>query len=750
MVDTSGPGRGRAATRAGLATRLDGARAAFGVRAAVFLVGAGILVSGHVHQDGGRLASAVLVSAALFNAGFWVGGYRRPSAVYALTFGDLLVSAAVAAADRQLGGPAAIYAAAALCQSATFVGRRALYRLCAVSWAIVAGCTVWIGWRSAWPSAAGVGMVTLTTVPLVYSVVQFNRAERSRMHHLLDGVEAVVWELDRTTHVFTYVSGYAERFGLDAEAWMRRPDAWIEHVHPDDRPQVGPQALVERAERGLSIEIRAGQAPVYDRVYRINTSLVGLGHPSERTVRGVMVDISDLRKSESLIRHQARHDALTGLANRAAVVSSLAQELAQRQPRLALLLLDLDRFKEVNDALGHHRGDILLQEVAKRLSSCLPPDCFVARLGGDEFAVVVPLGRHDQTHGEHCAAAIVDALCEPVVSDGLTMQIGVSIGIAFAPDHGTDQDQLFRRADMTMYVAKRSGGGWAVWRPEYEDESARSFRLATALRTAIEDGAITVEYQPRVSVATNRVLGFEALARWNDPVLGYVPPNEFVAAAQVAGLGLRLVSSIVRTGIADLARLRRLDPTLVLAINVTTTDLVMQGFEAMLFEELDEAGVPHESLVLELSEGEAIQNAKLLHQVLTGLQERGVRLSIDDFGQGYSSMDRLRSLPLHEIKIDQAFVARMRIDPTDRAIVESIVQLSHHLALEVVAEGVEDADVLAELRRLGCDAYQGRLFKGAVTIAEAESLLRWQQPDPGMRSLEGPARDLPRLAGPRP
>ncbi|MCB0999148.1 MAG: EAL domain-containing protein, partial [Acidimicrobiales bacterium] len=378
-----------------------------------------------------------------------------------------------------------------------------------------------------------------------------------------------------------------------------------------------------------------------------------------------------LRLQAAMNAHQATHDLLTDLPNRRELVARLQDMLDRRygDKYVALALLDLDRFKEVNDALGHHRGDYLLQQVAKRLTTCLPSHCFVGRLGGDEFAVVVPLHGRDDSHAQECAEAIVRALCEPVLSDGLTMQIGVSIGIAVAPHHGDEQDQLFRRADMTMYVAKRAGGGWAMWRPEFEEESARSFHLATALRSAIEHGAISMSYQPRVSVKSGRVLGFEALARWTDPVLGPVPPNEFVAAAQVAGVSLPLVSHIVRTSLSDFVALRRADPSLVMAVNVTTTDLVMQGFEEMLFSTLDAAGLPHGALILELSEGEAIQNAKLLHQVLQRLGDRGVKLAIDDFGQGYSSMDRLRSLPLNEIKIDKGFVAKMQADPTDRAIV---------------------------------------------------------------------------------
>ncbi len=711
----------------------------FGVRAAVLLGVAAFLAADTIDQPGQRLASGVVVIAAVLSGVMWSGGLRRPGAVYVIPIVDVLVAAGVAAVDRSLWIPAIVYAGAALCQGAVYVGRHALLRLVMLGAAAFSAVGVQIGWRETLPGLVGLALVVTVLVPLIYAVVQRNRGERRRLERLLDGVEAVVWELDRTTQRFTYVSGHAHQFGLASTSWVDYPGAWLEFVHPDDRHQVSVQSLIERAERNLSIEIRAGLPPGYERVYRINTTLVGSGHPSERSVRGVMVDISDLRKSESLIRHQARHDALTGLANRAAVVTQVAHELARREPRVALLMLDLDRFKEVNDALGHHRGDYLLQEVAKRLTACLPDDAFVGRLGGDEFAVVVPLGERGAEHGERCAAWIVDALCVPVVSDGLTMQIGVSIGIAFAPEHGDEQDQLFRRADMTMYVAKRGGGGWAVWRPEYEVESARSFHVATALRAAIDDGAITVEYQPRVSVATNRVLGFEALARWHDPVLGSVPPGEFVAAAQVAGLSLRLVSTVMRIAIRDHTRLRAADPSLSVAVNVTTTDLVMQGFEEMLFDELDRAGLPHGSLVLELSEGEAIQNAKLLHQVLTRLGERGVRLSIDDFGQGYSSMDRLRSLPINEIKIDRAFVARLRQDPTDRAIVDSIVQLGHNLALDVVAEGVEDLETLEALRSLRCDAYQGRVFRDAVPVEAAESLVRWQQPDPGMRSFERPA-----------
>ncbi len=749
MADTSIARRGRAFERSGFAAGLDGARAVLGARAGLWLVVAGIFASGVLGVSDHQVTSAVLVAAASISALLWLLQRRVRAVSYFAATLDVAVGLGCVAIDQTLWTPALIVAAAGLCEAAVLFGRRGLVRLGVVALGGFTALGIQAdGWRSALPGLVGLGLVAGLAVPLLYRVVQRNRHERFRLDQLLDGVEAVVWELDRSTRRFTYVSGFAHQFGIDARRWIDDPEAWLAVVHPDDRHLVGVSSLLDYAEHGQPIEIRAGGGPEYAKVFRINSSVVALGHPSERRIRGVVMDISDLRKHERQIRHQARHDALTGLANRAAVVSQLEQELAEREPRVALLLLDLDRFKEVNDALGHHRGDTLLREVAVRLTASIPPGAFVGRLGGDEFAVVVPLVGRPDTFAAEVADRVVAALVVPVISEGLTMQIGVSIGIAVAPFHGTTQDQLFRRADMTMYVAKRGGGGWALWQPEFEAETARSFHLATALRQAIEDGAIGVEFQPRVSMRTNRVLGFEALGRWHDPRLGSVPPTEFVAAAQVAGVGLRLVTSIVRSAVGNFAELRLVDPALLLAVNVTTTDLVMQGFEEMLVATLDAFHHPYESLILELSEGEAIQNAKLLAQVLGRLSERGIRLSIDDFGQGYSSMDRLRSLPLNEIKIDHAFVSRMRQDPTDRAIVASIIQLGHSLALDVVAEGVEEPAIRADLAELGCDAYQGTLFRSAMPLAEARSLVRWQQPDPRVRPLEGPSSNLSGLAAP--
>ncbi len=745
-------GQGRAGRLVGLSTPLRDARGVLAVRAGLWLVAAGILATGVLPlAEHGRLASAGLVVLAGISGAAWLLHQRLGSIARLTATVDVVAPLGLAVLDRQLWAPAALYAAAGLCEASLLVGRRGVVRLAvvAVGGFAISGVLA-EGWRDAAVVVVGLVLVATTVVPLLYRTVQHNRRERVRLHNLLDGVEAIVWELDRASGQFTYVSGYALNYGVDAQRWLTDPQAWVAQVHPDDRHLVGVPSLIDRAEHGFSIEVRAGGAPDYPRVYRVNTSVVDLGHPSERRIRGVVVDISDLRRSEGLIRHQARHDALTNLANRGAIVTQLAQELAVRQPRVALLLLDLDRFKEVNDALGHHRGDILLQEVAARLRATIPPDACVGRLGGDEFAVVVPLGDRPDDYAEECAEAIVDALGMPVISDGLTMQIGVSIGIAVAPTHGEDQDLLFRRADMTMYVAKRGGGGWQRWAPEFEAETARSFHLAGALREALDAGEVGVVYQPRVSIRSGQVLGFEALARWTDPALGEVGPAEFVAAAQVAGVGMRLVSAIVRTAVADLTRLRALDPRLTMAINVTTTDLVMHGFEEMLDATIDAFGIPAESLILELSEPEALQNAKLLSQVLGRLARRGIRLSIDDFGQGYASMDRLRSLPLNEIKIDDAFVSRMRSDPTDRAIVASIIQLGQNLALEVVAEGVEDRITLDVLRDLGCGAFQGRVFAAPMPIGDALSALHRQQSDVPRHPLERRGGDFSGLAAPHP
>ncbi|MEZ5216881.1 MAG: GGDEF domain-containing protein [Ilumatobacteraceae bacterium] len=488
MAEDGGEARnGRALRRQGVASRLTGARSMMGLRALVLLLGSGTLSALSHGDQPMRIGAGILGVLCVVSTALWARWYAERSAPYVLVAADVIGAGALGIVEPRLWAPAVAIIAAALVQGAVYLPRVQLLRVCVGAGIVATAVTALGGWQELLPGAAGLVAAGSIGAATVYGVVQHNRAERIRMHTLLDGVEAVVWELDRHTQQFTYVSGWAEQFGLTPERWLEYPNAWLEFVHPDDRPKVNPQALIDCADRGFSLEIRAGKPPQYDRVFRVSPTLVGLGHPSERAVRGVMVDISDLRKSESLIRHQARHDALTNLANRAAVVGQLSQELATRTPRVALLLLDLDRFKEVNDALGHHRGDYLLQQVAKRLTTCLPSHCFVGRLGATAPVVVVLLHGDDPTPRNAPRRSSGRALRAGAQRWAWPMQIGVSIGIVVAPHHGDEQDQLFRRADMTSCTSLSvPAAGWAMWWPEFEEESARcsTSRLPCARRSS--------------------------------------------------------------------------------------------------------------------------------------------------------------------------------------------------------------------------------------------------------------------------
>jgi diguanylate cyclase (GGDEF)-like protein len=551
--------------------------------------------------------------------------------------------------------------------------------------------------------------------------------EVRRRDELLDRSEAVLWEMDRRTGEFTYVSGYASKFGLSVEEWLADPEAWLVLVEESRRPHVSSQALLEAAERGISIEVQA-VPPDYARVLRITPALVTENKVRQPRIRGVIVDITERQRTELMIRHQARHDALTGLPNRAVLRDRLDEALAQREPDVAVLGLDLDRFKEVNDALGHDRGDELLQHVGTRLTAVVGNQGTVARTGGDEFVIIVN-GPGARTNAQKLAAAMHDQLTTPFVIAGLNLQIGGSFGLASSPEDGREAATLLRRADVSMYAAKRSGGGVALYDPAFEREAQLAALRAAKFPTALERGAVHVHMQPRVDVSTGRVVGCEVFARWNDSELGEVAAQDIVNTAEVGGLGQQLFLSILRQGLSAVGRMRRLGYDIELAVNVTTSGLIASGLTQLVSTEIDLAGVPADVLTFEIQEEDLMRNARMLSDVIRDLDSRGIKVAIDAFGAGTISLAWLRELPLHTLKLDRSILDRADRSTTDRAIASSLIGLAQQLGLRVVAQGVERAETLQVARDLGCNSYQGNLFAPALAPQELEVLLRWQQAD---------------------
>ncbi|WP_078591446.1 putative bifunctional diguanylate cyclase/phosphodiesterase [Streptomyces megasporus] len=439
-------------------------------------------------------------------------------------------------------------------------------------------------------------------------------------------------------------------------------------------------------------------------------------------------------------------DPLTGLANRQWLLErtwSALDEADRLGARSALVLIDLDRFRSVNDTLGHLAGDRLLLQIADRLRTALPHGAEVARLGGDEFAVLLPLA-DSPTSAQRVARALVSALGSPLDLDGLTLELEASAGVAVFPDHAGEAEGLLRRADVAMYQAKRDRSGVEVYEATRDGNTPDRLGLLGDLRRALDAGEVELHYQPKVAF-DGSVSGLEALVRWVHPERGRVSPDEFIAIAETSGLMPRLTDYVLETALAQVAHWRSQGLTVPVAVNVSPRDVHSPGFAGSVAARLARHGVPAAALQLEITEHVLLEDPQQAADTLAALTGHGVRMSLDDFGTGYSSLVHLRRLPVSELKIDRSFVARLAVDAEDAEIVRCTVDLAHSLGLLVVAEGVEDDETWERLRDLGCDAVQGWLVSAAMPPAEATSWLRARDGVPPAAEKTTPA--LPRRCG---
>ena len=410
---------------------------------------------------------------------------------------------------------------------------------------------------------------------------------------------------------------------------------------------------------------------------------------------------------------QALTDALTGLANRKRLGERT--EAAVQEGHVALVLLDLDRFKEVNDTLGHHVGDQLLGVVAQRLSSSLRPGDTVARLGGDEFALLLPGA--DAASAARAAGRARAALAEPFVLGGLLIDVSASAGIAVSPGHGTVVDELLQRADVAMYLSKESGE-IELYDPARDRNSTTRLALLGELRRALDGDELELHYQPKADLATGDVVGVEALVRWRHPERGLIPPDDFIPLAERSGLIGLITAWVLDAGLRQTALWRARGWDLSLAVNITVKDLCGDQLVDLVAEGLARYGVPASALMLEVTEGSLFADSARARQALRRLEALGVTLSLDDFGTGWSSLVQLRQLPVSEIKVDRSFVSRMDSDPRDLAIVSSVIDLGRGLGMRVVAEGVEDDATWQRLSAMGCDRAQGWWLSKALPADE--------------------------------
>jgi len=426
--------------------------------------------------------------------------------------------------------------------------------------------------------------------------------------------------------------------------------------------------------------------------------------------------VGELLKSQQRaeeLRRRATTDELTGLANREHFSSVVEKKIAAAKAAgtsFAVMLLDLDRFKEINDTLGHHYGDVLLRDLGPRLAESVGPNGLVARLGGDEFAVLPDLESDKQEALEEAAANLLECVQEPIAVDELTLGIGASIGISRFPLDGDDVHDMLRRADVAMYSAKENHSSYKVYETALDRYSLRRFTVLNDFRKALESEQFVIHYQPVVAINGEEVRGAEALVRWEHPELGMVPPNDFIPIAEQSGLIGSLTHYVLERAVAECKRWRNDGRPLSVSVNLSVRDLLDLDLPGDVASILTGHDLDPGALHLEITESMIMSDPDRALDTVTRLRELGVCISVDDFGTGYSSLSNLKRLPINELKIDRSFISSLPHDESDLIIVGSTINLGHDLRLNVVAEGVEDEITLKRLEKLGCDLAQGYYF----------------------------------------
>jgi len=540
------------------------------------------------------------------------------------------------------------------------------------------------------------------------------RRERDLYHALADlSLEFATFQ--RLEGGFEYVSPAVQSLtGYTQDDFYRRPELLERIIHPDDlvRWQQHQRHVVATG-RPSSLELRLltrdGQVRWIEHTAEVvrdrDGRVVGL--------RSVNVDITKRKRSELHIHHLAHYDALTRLPNRGYLVRQMdghIAEAARARRRFAVLLIDLDRFKHINDAFGHGFGDRLLEQVARRIEQAVGEESVVSRFGGDEFLVVTPLiGAGPEARPY--AKAILAALERPFVVDSHELHVAASVGISLFPEDGHTPDELIRRADAAMYAAKREGHeSLHFYVPHHAEKASDFLAMENQLRRAIDQRQFLFYYQPQIRLATGEVCGCEALVRWQGVAGEVVEAGRFINVAEETDLIVPIGNQVVAEALNQLAVWHEQGRRLKMAINVSARQLRDPHCCDKMLERLGHAGVPLSALELEVTETGLLTDLEANRRTLERLYQRGVSIAIDDFGTGYSSLAYLRHLPVNTLKIDRAFVEQLSEDPADQAIVQAIIAMAHSLGVEVVAEGVDTDERAALLTRLGCDIGQGFLF----------------------------------------
>ena len=481
-------------------------------------------------------------------------------------------------------------------------------------------------------------------------------------------------------------------------------------------PLIGP--------RGTTGVLRVGFHGPVKLSKREHQLLTTFAHTVSATVQNARL-YAEMRDQAKDNAHAAEHDSLTGLANRSLLQRRTNTALAKAAANgelCALLLVDLDHFKEINDTLGHTAGDALLTEIGTRLSAAVSLEDTVARLGGDEFAVLLP-GIRSAGDADRVAERLLRVLAEPIDVDGLRLSIEGSMGVACYPLDGGTFEELFQRADVAMYQAKTARGSYSHYRSDLDDSSIQRLSLIADLREAIEGDQLVLHYQPQLDVLTGRAVGAEALVRWAHPTRGLLRPDEFVPLVEYSGLVRSFTNCIVDKAVAECSLWQQLGCDLTIAVNLSARNLLDRRLPLDIASALRRHGLPADRLVLEITETTILHELEVVEEVLGQLRRMGVILSVDDFGTGYSSLAFLQRVAVHELKIDRSFISNMTSNDNDEAIARATVQLAQSLGLRTVAEGVDCTATLDRVVALGCDTAQGYHFSQPVCGEEVRALL---------------------------
>ncbi len=573
-------------------------------------------------------------------------------------------------------------------------------------------------------------------------------ANEERFKDIAEIASDWVWETDQALH-FAYISEKIENsIGIAARDHLSKPLSSLFLERPDDqgRTRLGESTASRQPFRDITVQVVTNDRKD-ERVIRLSGKPFFSNKGRFLGYRGVGTDISLAMRREERIRYLAEHDQLTGLPNRAVFQDHLRMILhgaREEDRRGALLALDLDGFKDVNDTFGHDVGDALILAVADRLSALIRETDLLARLGGDEFAIV---WRHDHAHDqalEDLADRILTTFKSPFRVEGKQLSVGVSIGIARFPEDGVTVEDLMKAGDLALYGAKAKGRGRFVYfNRDMTLQLQQRRTIETSLRRAIEQGDLDVAFQPQIDLDTGSIVGAEALVRWQDPDLGIVPPDIFIGIAEACGLILPLGQWVLETSCREATSWIQQGIDSVVAVNISTAQLTQQDLVGAVEDVLKRTGLPPGRLELEITESLLMGDTNSAISTLESLRALGIQLAIDDFGTGYSSLSYLKRFSVHKVKIDKSFVTDIEHDDDDRRIVNAIVMLGRALNLRTIAEGVETKGQSSLLMSIGCNEAQGYLYGRPMPAADFKRYCLERMPNGKQRQKLVPMAEQP-------